>query len=93
MNELMLKLKDVCDINGGYAFKSSIFKDNGIPLIRIGDIFDNKVNITNSTAYLDVSIDEYEKFIVQKNDILVALSGATTGKFGIYDYSKKSLLN
>ncbi|WP_252249486.1 restriction endonuclease subunit S [Clostridium sp. VAP23] len=93
MNEIILKLKDVCEINGGYAFKSLIFKDDGVPLIRIGDIFDNKVNITNTTVYVDVNIKDYKKFIIDKGDILIALSGATTGKFGIYNYNEKSLLN
>ena len=34
----VLKLKDVCEINGGYAFKSTQYKAEGTPLIRIGDL-------------------------------------------------------
>lgn len=93
MNEEILKLKDVCEINGGYAFKSSNFKESGVPIIRIGDISDNKVNISDTTVYIDADINDYEKFIINKGDILIALSGATTGKFGIYNYDKNSLLN
>ena len=93
MSEEILKLKDVCEINGGYAFKSSNFKDSGVPIIRIGDISDNKVNISDTTVYIDADINDYEKFIINKGDILIALSGATTGKFGIYNYDKNSLLN
>ena len=37
MNKCIFKLNDICDISGGYAFKSTIFKDNGIPIIRIGE--------------------------------------------------------
>ena len=33
-------LGSVCDIKNGYAFKSSEFKDEGVPLIRISS-FDN----------------------------------------------------
>ena len=89
----ILKLKDICEINGGYAFKSGDYKSEGIPIIRIGDISNNKVTITNTTAYIDDDIKKYEKFIINKGDILIALSGATTGKFGIYEYEKSSLLN
>ena len=92
MNNI-LKLKDVCDINGGYAFKSTQYKNEGIPLIRIGDICDNLIDISEKMVYIDDDINKYEKFIIKKGDILVALSGATTGKFGIYNDDKASLLN
>ena len=93
MNKEILRLKDVCEINGGYAFKSSNFNNKGINIIRIGDIYDNRVNISESTVSIDANINDYSKFIISKGDILVALSGATTGKYGIYDYNEKSLLN
>lgn len=92
MNNI-LKLKDVCDINGGYAFKSTSFVQDGIPLIRIGDISNNKVNITDGTVYINDDINKYDKYIIKKGDILIALSGATTGKFGIYDKEDVALLN
>ncbi|WP_343009701.1 restriction endonuclease subunit S [Clostridium celatum] len=87
------KLNDICDISGGYAFKSTSFRECGIPIIRIGDISDNKINISETTAYINENIEKYKKFIISKGDILIALSGATTGKFGIYDYDEPALLN
>lgn len=93
MNKCIFKLNDICDISGGYAFKSTIFKDNGIPIIRIGDISDNKINISETTVYINENIEKYKNFIISKGDILIALSGATTGKFGIYNYDEPSLLN
>ena len=93
MNKCIFKLNDICYISGGYAFKSTIFKDNGIPIIRIGDISDNKINISETTVYINENIEKYKNFIISKGDILIALSGATTGKFGIYNYDEPSLLN
>ena len=93
MNNQTYKLKDVCNITGGYAFKSSQFIDKGYPLIRIGEISDNKINIDSNTVYINDEIKKYEKYIIRKGDILIALSGATTGKFGIYKYDEISLLN
>ena len=89
----ILKLKNVCEIGGGYAFKSSQYKTEGIPLIRIGDISDKSIDISDKSVYIDEDIDKYKKFIINKGDILIALSGATTGKFGIYEYENKALLN
>lgn len=91
--EKLLKLKEVCEIKGGYAFKSTQYKSKGIPLIRIGDISDNVVEISDESVYIDDDVNKYDKFIIKKGDILIALSGATTGKFGIYNYDELALLN
>lgn len=87
------KIKEVCTISGGYAFKSNDFTRQGIPIIRIGDISGNKVNISSGTVFFEEYNEKLNKFIIEKGDILVALSGATTGKFGIYDEEIKALLN
>ncbi|MGL5695168.1 MAG: restriction endonuclease subunit S, partial [Peptostreptococcaceae bacterium] len=89
----ILKLKDICNINGGYAFKSTQYKSEGTPLIRIGDISGKNINISTDMAYIDDDINKYDKFIIKKGDILIALSGATTGKFGMYNYDEVALLN
>lgn len=89
----ILKLKDVCQISGGYAFKSTQYKSEGTALIRIGDISEKIVEISDGSVYIDDDISKYDKFIIKKGDILVALSGATTGKFGIYNYDELALLN
>lgn len=36
---------------------------------------------------------EYKNYLVEKNDILIAMSGATTGKFGIYKSNEKAYQN
>ncbi|MDE5423673.1 restriction endonuclease subunit S [Ancylomarina sp. DW003] len=78
----------------GHAFKSKDFFDNGIPLIRIGDINNSKVEFSNSTVYLPSHFQEkYEKFLVKKGDVLIGLSGASLGKFGIYDKKEVALIN
>lgn len=87
------KLKDVCEINGGYAFKSTQYRGKGTPLIRIGDISEKLIEISDGTVYIEDDINKYEKFIIKKGDILIALSGATTGKFGRYNYDEVALLN
>ncbi|MGU8829156.1 restriction endonuclease subunit S [Clostridium perfringens] len=87
------KIKEVCTISGGYAFKSNDFTRQGIPIIRIGDISGNKVKISSGTVFFEEYNEKLNKFIIEKGDILVALSGATTGKFGIYDEEIQALLN
>lgn len=89
-----VSLRKVCKIRNGFAFKSSEFKKQGVPLVRISSFNDGAVAIDDKTAYLDPSyLQKRGEFIVEKGDVLIALSGATTGKFGIYNLEQPSLLN
>lgn len=89
---------DICQLKrcsrfiNGYAFNSNNFnKDYGVPVIRIGDIVDEQVSFEN-IVYVQEN-NELERFIVHKNDILIAMSGATVGKIGIYYAENKAYIN
>jgi type I restriction enzyme, S subunit len=87
-------LDDICIVQGGYAFKSADYRQEGIPLLRISNIQDFKISFEQDTVFLETAFAErYKNFLVTKGDILVALSGATTGKYGIYDLPEAALLN
>jgi type I restriction enzyme S subunit len=87
------QLSDICFISSGYAFKSNYFKNTGIPVIRISDIQQERVSSVNSVRVNAKLNDFEEKFLVHKGDILIAMSGATTGKMGIYTDDEVVLLN
>jgi type I restriction enzyme ecoAI specificity protein len=84
-------LKDIGIFESGYAFSSDEYKQNGVPLVRISNITNNG-NIDLSSC---VYIQNYNnsKFIIHKGDLLIAMSGATTGKMGVYKYKADALLN
>ena len=85
------KLGDVCSFESGYAYSSELYKSMGIPLIRISNIVDGYVNIENCVY---IKGDELSKNVrVKQGDLLIAMSGATTGKIGIYTYSDDAILN
>ena len=46
-----VKLGDVCKVQGGYAFKSKEFQKDSIPIIRIGNIQDNEVEIDYNVCF------------------------------------------
>lgn len=87
----LVRLGELCDLLNGYAFKSNEYTDTGITLIRIRDIVDNVVKTENSVKVLQN--DKYNNFKVEYGDLLIALSGATTGKMGIYKEKSYSYLN
>ena len=81
----VVRLGDVCEICNGFAFQSKNFKESGSPIVRISNIKSNNTISLEDMVYF--SFDDYKnknlnKFAIYQNDILVALSGATTGKIG-----------
>jgi len=85
------KLGDVCKLKNGFAFKSSDYSNGGVPVIRISDI--NSGIVSSRKAVRVNANTEYENYLVENNDLLVAMSGATTGKFGIFKSEEKAYQN
>ena len=88
-----VRLGDVCIINGGYAFKSDRFSTEGVPIIRIGNITKDGLIIDEDVCYNENFWNENESYRIQKNDIVIAMSGATVGKSCINTLERKLLLN
>lgn len=79
-------------LKNGFAYKTTQFKDSGIPILKISNITkDGKVDISNP-QYVDESLIN-EAFLVKSGDIVIAMSGATTGKFGVYNSNDLLLQN
>ena len=87
---VMCKLSDVCKIISGFAFSSNDYCTEGIPLVRISNIKNNTVDLSEC-VFIQNTIDN--KFLISKGDLLIAMSGATTGKIGMYDKSGIAYLN
>ena len=89
-------LGEVCEVIGGFAFKSSLFKEEGVPIIRIGNITaSNHINMDESKYFNpeDYAGINFQSYLTQAGDILVAMSGATTGKIGYYTDEEVSYIN
>ena len=73
MNYSSTQLKDICQSLSGYAWKSSKFnfERDGIPIIRIQNIGEN-----SSSDYAFWSEEYSNKFLVNKDDLLITLSGS-----------------
>ena len=98
MNELNIpetwaetEVGNAISLKNGFAFKSKDFTNNGVPVIRISNIQENKVELVDTKKIEEK--EEYDKFQISKGDLLVAMSGATTGKMGVYNFDDKAYLN
>ena len=72
------KLGAMTSVRGGYAFQSSLFQKSGIPVVRISNILSNG-NIGGDFAYYP-QIDGDSNITLHDKDVVIAMSGATTGK-------------
>ena len=86
----MCRLSNVCKIYSGFAFSSNDYCTEGIPLIRISNIKNNTIDLSEC-VFIKSTIDD--RFIISRGDLLIAMSGATTGKMGIYENDNIAYLN
>ncbi|KAB3536275.1 hypothetical protein F8154_04140 [Alkaliphilus pronyensis] len=67
-------------IYGGYAFSSKDYVEEGIQLIRIGNLFKNALSLNRDPVFLDESFrNDYSRFLLRKGDIILSMTG-TVGK-------------
>ena len=79
-----VKLGEVSEIYGGYAFKSKDFGVGENLVVKIKDIKPPIIDIENADK-VDVtkySIKKMEKYKIFPDDIVIAMTGATIGKVG-----------
>lgn len=89
-----VKLGEITEFISGYSFDSSDFKENGVPLIRISNIKNDKISLDNDSVFLDLSfLQKYTNYCIKYGDLLLAMSGATTGKMGVNKSNIPMLLN
>ena len=83
-------LGEICHFENGFAFNSNDYKGNGTPLIRISNIVGNSIDL-RGCVFVQKEVDK--RFLVNKGNLLIALSGATTGKMGVYASDEVAYLN
>ena len=77
------KLGAMTSVRGGYAFQSSLFQKSGIPVVRISNILSNG-NVGGDFVYYP-RLDGDTNISIHEKDVVIAMSGATTGKIARVD--------
>lgn len=78
------KLGEVAEVQNGFAFKSDLFTESGLPILRISNIQNNAITEEGCVFFEESSYNtDLSRYVVEPNRILIAMSGATTGKCGI----------
>lgn len=76
----LVKLEDISELLGGYAFKSSNFKTNGkFQVVKMSNVYMNDLNLNRSQSYLDTIESGQTDYLLNSGDIIISLTG-TVGK-------------
>ena len=80
-----VKLGEVCELVAGFAFKSKSFGDSfEDKVIKIADIEEAGIseNVLMGVSINPLEKNRLQKYLVEKGDFVLAMTGATIGKFG-----------
>lgn len=90
-----LKIKSLFNILSGYAFSSKDYTEDGIFIVRIGDLNSYNLNYDNmvKVPFEYYVSKKFSNYIVKKEDILVSLTGDGNLKCLYFDDDEKLLLN
>jgi type I restriction enzyme S subunit len=81
------------NLKGGFAFKSNWWIEKGLPVIKIKDINeDNTLSIENCSCVNQDKYDKAKNYEAFPGDVVIAMTGATVGKFGIVPKTNNSIL-
>lgn len=72
-----------CDVKSGFAFKSDWWTTKGYKVIKIASIVNNTIDLDGCDCVEAEHTNKAQNFYVKSGDILIAMTGATTGKIGI----------
>jgi len=68
------------DLIHGHQFRDSDFTEFGIPIVKIGQVKAENVELSNCSFVRAGREEEFQNEIIRNGDVLMALTGATLGK-------------
>lgn len=95
MENNIVQIKDLAEAFSGYAFAAEEMQGSTIPILKIGNIQNHQI-LKETDSFYDGQISEkMEKYVLQKDDFLIAMTGAgSVGRPGkIIDYFYPLLIN
>jgi len=90
---LKTNLGSILKFTSGFAYKSSIWQDTGIPVVKIMNVKHREVNLEGCSFVSPEIAENSKSFAVKKGDLLFNMTGATLGAFGFYNLEQEARMN
>ena len=83
---------DYCKIRSGFAFKSSWWTERGVKIVKIKNISSSGILNMDDCSYVSKeNVSKAKEFSLKSGDILIAMTGATIGKFCLVPAIKEEI--
>ncbi len=83
---------DYCKIRSGFAFKSSWWTEGGVKIVKIKNISSSGILNMDDCSYVSKeNVSKAKEFSLKSGDILIAMTGATIGKFCLVPALKEEM--
>lgn len=78
------ELNEGASVFSGFAFKSKDFVEDGIPVVKIKNIQNKSIDLSDIQFFSQDNLnDKHEKFLLKNNDVLIAMTGqGSLGRVG-----------
>lgn len=76
----VVRFGDEIELVHGYQFRDFDFVDSGIPVVKIGQVKPDGLDLSNCTFIAKDRLEEFKDILIVNQDVLMALTGATLGK-------------
>jgi type I restriction enzyme S subunit len=72
------RLGDVARVQGGFAFRSGDFADDGVPIVRMSDLKEGHLDLTQAARVPAKIVRSLSEFRLSDGDLLLGMSGSLT---------------
>ena len=71
------RIDTLASLINGYAFKSAVFTEEGFQLVRMGNLYKDRLDLKRNPVFLSSRTEAriVDKYSTQKGDILISLTG------------------
>lgn len=80
-------------VQGGYPFSSAAFVDKGIPVVRMSNMKNGRLDLTQAKCLAEKALGEYQSFLLAPGDLLLGMSGSIENFAQVQAADLPALLN
>ncbi|MGN7470132.1 restriction endonuclease subunit S [Brevibacillus sp. SAFN-007a] len=80
-------------VQGGYPFSSAAFVDEGTPVVRMSNMKNGRLDLSQAKCLPETTLDKYRAFLLQPGDLLLGMSGSIENFAEVHEADLPALLN
>jgi len=89
---VIARLGDVASVESGFAFKSKDWQEFGVPVVKIRNVRDGRVDLDGCSFVASVVADAASRYELSNGDVLITMTGEI-GSIGVVRTDSRVMLN